>query len=110
VITGRLERSRCVAVSISRLGDRSAREVTTREIEELLRSVATTGVAPRTVNKVRQLICAIFNYGTRRSTYGLPINPASHADRRAEPERTVLFLFFARPAPDECRPPLPGNR
>src|SRR5579884_2486356 len=39
------------------LGDRPAKEVTTREIEDLLRSVSSTGVAPRTVNKVRQLIC-----------------------------------------------------
>lgn len=75
------------------LGDRPAREVTTREIEDLLRSVAATGVAPRTVNKVRQLICAIFNYGTRPSTYGLPLNPATHADRRAEPERAVLAFY-----------------
>jgi integrase len=72
------------------LGDRPACEVTTREIEDLLRSVASTGVAPRTVNKVRQLVCAIFNYGMRPSTYSLPVNPVTHADRRAEPERAVL--------------------
>lgn len=78
---------------IATLGDRPAREVTTREVEDLLRSVATTGVAPRTVNKVLQLVCAIFNYGTRASTYGLPVNPATHADRRAEPERAVLAFY-----------------
>jgi integrase len=75
------------------LGDRPAREVTTREIEDLLRSVAATGVASRTVNKVRQLVCAIFNYGMRPSTYGLPTNPATHADRRTEPERAVLAFY-----------------
>ena len=75
------------------LGDRPAREVTTREIEDLLRSVAATGVAPRTVNKVRQLVCAIFNYGMRPSTYALPTNPATHADRRTEPERAVLAFY-----------------
>jgi integrase len=75
------------------LGDRPAREVMTREVEDLLRSVATGGVAPRTVNKVRQLVCAIFNYGMRPSTYGLPLNPATHADRRAEPERAVLAFY-----------------
>lgn len=53
------------------LGDRHAREVTTREIEDLLRSVASTDVAPRTVNKVRQLVCAIFNYGMRPSARAL---------------------------------------
>ena len=75
------------------LGDRLAREVTTREVEDLLRSVAATGVAPRTVNKVRQLVCAIFNYGLRPSTYGLAVNPVTHADRRAEPERAVLAFY-----------------
>ena len=66
------------------LGDRPAREVTTREIEDLLRSVASTGVASRTVNKVRQLVCAIFNYGIRPSIYGLPANPG---DPRRPPHR-----------------------
>jgi integrase len=78
---------------MSALGDRPAREVMTREVEDLLRSVATGGVAPRTVNKVRQLVCAIFNYGMRPSTYGLPLNPATHTDRRTEPERAVLAFY-----------------
>jgi hypothetical protein len=64
------------------LGDRPAREVTTREVEDLLRTIAATGAAPRTVNKARQLICAIFSYGMRPSAYALATNPAQHADRR----------------------------
>jgi len=75
------------------LADRPAREVTTREVEDLLRSVSSTGVAPRTVNKVRQLVCAIFNYGMRPSTYALPNNPAVCADRRREPERGPLAFY-----------------
>jgi len=75
------------------LGNRPAREVTTREIEELLRSVASTGVAPRTVNKVRQLVCAVFNYGMRPSTYGLATNPAAYADRRREPDPGPLAFY-----------------
>lgn len=75
------------------LGDRPAKEVTTREVEDLLRSVSATGVAPRTVNKVRQLVCAIFNYGMRPSTYGLATNPAACADRRREPERGPLAFY-----------------
>jgi integrase len=81
---------------VAALGDRPAREVTTREVEDLLRSVAATGVAPRTVNKVRQLASAIFNYGLRPSTYALPTNPVTHADRRAEPERAVLAFYSPR--------------
>jgi integrase len=75
------------------LGDRPAREVTTREVEDLLRAIARTGVAPRTVNKARQLICAIFSYGMRPSTFDLPNNPATHADRRREPDASPLAFY-----------------
>ena len=75
------------------LGDRPAREVTTCEVEELLRTIAATGAAPRTVNKARQLVCAIFNYGTRASTYALAANPAQHADRRSEPDPATLAFY-----------------
>ena len=78
---------------LTALGDRPAREVTTREVEDLLRSIASTGVAPRTVNKARQLVCAIFSYGMRPSTYGLTANPAQHADRRREPDASPLAFF-----------------
>ncbi len=78
---------------LAALGDRPAREVTTREVEDLLRSIASTGVAPRTVNKARQLICATFNYGMRPSTYGLASNPAQHADRRREPDAAPLAFY-----------------
>ena len=78
---------------MSALGERPAREVTTREVEDLLRSISSTGVAPRTVNKARQLVCAVFNYGTRPSTYGLPANPAQHADRRREPDVAALAFY-----------------
>ncbi|MBV8945700.1 MAG: hypothetical protein JOZ95_09775 [Solirubrobacterales bacterium] len=75
------------------LGDRPAREVTTREVEDLLRTIAGTGAAPRTVNKARQLVCAIFNYGMRPSTYALATNPAQHADRRREPDQAPLAFY-----------------
>jgi integrase len=75
------------------LGDRPAREVTTREVEDLLRTIAATGAAPRTVNKARQLVCAIFNYGVRPSTYALAANPAQHADRRREPDQALVAFY-----------------
>ncbi len=84
------------------LGERPAREVTTREIEDLLRSVSSTGVAARTVNKVRQLICAIFNYGLRPSTYGLASNPALYADRRREPDRGPLACYSPEQSRGAC--------
>ena len=75
------------------IGDELAREITTRQVEELLRSISRTGVAPRTVNKTRQLMCAIFNYGMKPSTYGLAVNPAAQADRRVEPERGPVAFY-----------------
>jgi integrase len=80
-------------IIMAALGDRPAREVTTREVEDLLRSIARTSVGRRTVNKARQLICAIFNYGIRPSTYGHPSNPAKHADRRREPDVRPLAFY-----------------
>jgi hypothetical protein len=45
------------------LGDRPAAAITTREVEALPASVARTGVTSRTVNEVRAVGSAIFNYG-----------------------------------------------
>ena len=75
------------------LGDRPASEITTRDIDRLLAEVAATGASPRTVNKHRQLVCAIFSFGCREATFGLPYNPARAADRRAEPERARLDYY-----------------
>jgi integrase len=75
------------------LGDRPAAEVTTREVEDMLRAVARTGVSPRTVNKSRAVVCAIFNYAMRPSTYGLSSNPATHADRRRQSEPPPLEFY-----------------
>lgn len=75
------------------LGDHAAWAVTTRQINELLVGVATRGASPRTVNKHRQLVCAIYSYGCREATFGLPHNPALAADRRPEPERARIDFF-----------------
>jgi integrase len=75
------------------LGDRPAEEVTTRVINVMLTEQAARGVAPRTVNKTRQLVCAIFNYACRESTFGLARNPAAAADRRPEPEQARLDFY-----------------
>ena len=74
-------------------GDRPADEVTTRDVNELLDKIADTGVAPRTVNKHRQLISAIYGYGCREATFNLPRNPATASDRRQEPERATLDFY-----------------
>ena len=75
------------------LGDRPAAEVTTRQVNRLLADVAATGASPRTVNKHRQLIGAVYGFGCREATFALPDNPARSADRRAEPERARLDFY-----------------
>jgi integrase len=75
------------------LGDRPAAKITTREIEDLLARVSETGASPRTVNKHRNVIAAIFNYGRKPSTYALAGNPASAADRRREPHPAALVFY-----------------
>jgi integrase len=75
------------------LGGRPAAEVTTREINEVLADVAAAGASPRTVNKHRQLICAVYSYACREATFGLEHNPARAADRRVEPERARLDFY-----------------
>jgi integrase len=75
------------------IGDQAATDVTTRQINELLDGIASRGVSNRTVNKHRQLICAIYSYGCQEATFGLSRNPALAADRRIEPERARLEFF-----------------
>jgi len=75
------------------LGDRPAKSITTADVELLLRTVADSGVTPRTVNRVRAMVCAVFNYGMRSTTYALSQNPAAAADRRREPHRGVLVYY-----------------
>ena len=75
------------------LGDRPAADISTREVNQLLREIAAAGVAPRTVNKARQLLSAIFNYGMKPSTWELPENPVTFADRRREPKPGPLPYF-----------------
>jgi fermentation-respiration switch protein FrsA (DUF1100 family) len=79
------------------LGDRPAAKITTREVEELLATVSATGASPRTVNKYRNIIAAVFSFGGKPSTYSLPANPAGAADRRREPHPGALVFY----APEE---------
>jgi integrase len=78
---------------IAALGNRPAVDVTTREVNRLLDTVAARSASPRTVNKHRQLICAIYNYASSTATFELEQNPAAGADRRPEPERARLDYY-----------------
>ncbi len=75
------------------LGDRPASKITTREIEEVLTKISETGASPRTVNKHRNVIAAVFGYGCKPSTFALAANPAKHADKRREPHPGALMFY-----------------
>jgi integrase len=84
-------------VVMADLGDRAAAAVTSREVNRLLENVAATGASPRTINKHRQLLSAIYNYASHAATFQLEQNPAAAADRRPEPERSRVDYY----SPDE---------
>lgn len=67
--------------------------MTTAEVEALLASVAATGAAPRTVNRIREVLCAAFNFAVRSSRFAVKYNPASQADRRRLPQPAVLLFY-----------------
>ena len=75
------------------LGNRPASKITTREIEDVLTTISETGASPRTVNKHRNVIAAVFGYGCKASTYGLPANPAKGVDKRREPHPGSLVFY-----------------
>ncbi|MHB8696142.1 MAG: tyrosine-type recombinase/integrase [Solirubrobacteraceae bacterium] len=85
--------STCAGLIMAALGDKPAAKITPADVEALLRTVATTGVSARSVNRAREIVCAAFNYGMKPTTYSLPTNPALGTDRRRVPEPGVLHFY-----------------
>lgn len=75
------------------LGDRPAAKVTSKEIEQLLATVAATGVSARSVNRTREIVCAVFNYGMKATSFSLTGNPVIGTDRRRVPAPGVLLFY-----------------
>lgn len=73
------------------IGHRSGAEVEPAEVEQLLVSIEAAGGSPRTVNKIRGLVHAVFEFGVKRR--GLPANPARGTDRRRERQRDALETY-----------------
>jgi integrase len=73
------------------LGDRPAADVTTTEVEDLLAGIEAAGGSPRTVNKKRALVHAIFEYGMKRGV--VAANPARGTDRRREKQPEALETY-----------------
>jgi integrase len=67
------------------LGDRPATQITPAEVEAVLATVEATKVGPRTVNKYRATMSAVFAYAQKPTTVALANNPAKVTDRRQRP-------------------------
>ena len=86
-------RGQSAGLVLSAFGDRPIAKITTKEISELLRQLDGSGVSPRTVNKHRQLLSAIFNYARREDTHAIPANPVEATVKRREPPPAVLDFY-----------------
>jgi hypothetical protein len=77
-------------------GDRSAADVTTAEVSQLLRSLDREGLTPRNVNKHREVLASMFAYGCRS-------DPGANMRRRA-PGASTSLMYRERRAPATRRP------
>jgi integrase len=74
-------------------GDRPAGAITTRDVSGYLRRLDASGASPRTVNKHRQVLLAMFNFGMREDALRLAHNPAKATSKRREPPPAVLDFY-----------------
>jgi len=75
------------------LGDKPAADVTTADLSRFLRSLDAEGLTARNVNKHRQLLAAMFNYGCRSDSYALATNPVIGTDKRREDPPAALDYY-----------------
>jgi integrase len=78
---------------MSAFGERAVNAITTKDVADYLRRLDKAGATPRTVNKHRQVISAIYGYGMREDTYRLTLNPAAATTKRREPPLAVLDFY-----------------
>lgn len=75
------------------LGDTNVGDVAVMQVSAFLRELDRSGISPRTVNKHRQLLAAMFTYARREDSYALPINPVSATTKRRELPPAVLDFY-----------------
>lgn len=79
---------------LGRFGDMPACAITVEDVDAFLDDIAIEGISVRTVNRYREVLRAIFNFGiSRRSAFGLAKNPAAESTlRRTDgPGRLEVF-------------------
>jgi integrase len=75
------------------IGDKPVHEITSSDVDAVLDKVAASGVKPRSVNRYRETMVAIFNFGMRSSRFNLTANPAQRSVRRRLPAPSPLVYF-----------------
>lgn len=76
------------------LGDRPAASITVEDLEAYFRKITADGASPRTVNRHREILRAIFNFGcSATSGFHLEDNPAVKTDRRRVDGPKPLEVF-----------------
>lgn len=93
-------------------GNSAAAEVTTADIERMLAAHAREGVGARSVNKHRQVVAAIFNYGLRpenRERWRLSENPAAAVAKRREDGPGPLEVFSVEQVEELARAAASGS-
>lgn len=84
---------RSPGLMMASFGDRPVEEITTREVAEYLRALDRSGTQPRSVNKHRQVLSAIYAYAMREDTYHLPKSPVTATSKRREPPPAILDFY-----------------
>ncbi len=78
------------------LGDLPAAKITTDQVDDVLDAVAASGAGARSVNRRREIIVAIFNFGIQSSRFKLRFpdgNPAAGSQRRRLPQPAALEFY-----------------
>jgi integrase len=78
------------------LGDKALIEITTADVSALLDRISEDGVSRRTVNRHREVVVAILNFGLRpeqRARWGLTENVAAATPKRREDPPVRLEVF-----------------
>ena len=78
------------------LGDVPAAKVTAEQVDDVLDAVAASGAGARSVNRRREIIVAVLNFGMKSSRFKLRFadgNPAAGSQRRRLPQAAALEFY-----------------
>lgn len=73
--------------------------ITTADIQKFIDShVRSRGLAPKTANRYREIICRLFNWSTKQGLVRMPgdRNPAANVERHKERAAEIRFLTLTQ--------------